>query len=116
MHFTVNLSAEDNQEMDFSYGLVFIPCPVWVKGTRKVLNLNPERPDYQMGSVRKLLQQENLEKSLAGARVAHIIIHSLGHGSGADLSTLKRDLSEDGFSVHMAAMHHGPGTSLPQGV
>ena len=99
MHFTVNLRSEQNLQDDFSYGLAFIPCPVWVKGTKQVLNLNPERPDFRLGSVAKLMAQEKIGKKWTGARMAHVIIHPVGHGSAADLVMLQRDLLAEGFTV-----------------
>ena len=44
--------------------LVFIPCPVWIKGDEQLINLNPSSPRYQLGSVKKLLDKENLKFSL----------------------------------------------------
>ena len=102
MHFTINLLSEQNQHDDFSYGLVFIPCPVWVKGTQQVLNLNPERPDYRVGSVAKLMAQEKIGVKLAGTRMAHVIIHPVGQGSAADLTMLQQDLLAEGFSVSLS--------------
>ncbi len=101
MHFTVNLCSRENHQDDFSYGLAFIPCPVWMKGTDEVLNLNPERPDYRMGSIKKLIRHEKLAKHLPGARIAHIIVHPEGHGSADDILMLNRDLLAQGFSVHV---------------
>ena len=102
MHFTVHLRDDKNDENDFSYGLAFIPCPVWIKGTNQILNLNRERPDYRMGSIKKLISQEKLKKKLSGQRFAHVIIHPVGHGSIADLVTLQRDLLAEGFSVTLS--------------
>ena len=42
MKFTVVFASSDST--DLSYGLVFIPCPAWVRGNRVILNLNPENP------------------------------------------------------------------------
>jgi len=99
MHFTVHLRGEKTYQDDFSYGLVFIPCPVWTKGKEEILNLNPERPDYCKGSIDKLIQKENLSKEFGGKKKAVIVIHNLGHGSMKDLWTLQKDLQEEGFEV-----------------
>lgn len=99
MHFTVHLRSVQTYQDDFSYGLVFIPCPVWIQGTKQILNLNPERPDYQMGSIKKLIHQERLTGKIADAKSASILIHPVGHGSIADLVVLQRDLLSEGFTV-----------------
>lgn len=99
MHFTVNLSSELDENYDFSYGLAFIPCPVWMKGNEQVLNLNPEGPDYRLGSVKRLIEQEEIGPELFGAVHAHVILHPAGHGSAADLIMLQRDLMAEGFTV-----------------
>ena len=41
-----------------SYGLVFMPSPVWVNRVGMLINLNPSSPKYQLGSVKKLLDKE----------------------------------------------------------
>ena len=77
MHFTVHLRSKDTYQDDYSYGLVFIPCPVWTKGAREVLNLNPERPDYCEGSIAKLIKKERLKKKLTEQKEAIILIHPI---------------------------------------
>ena len=99
MHFTVHLRSEKTYQDDFSYGLVFIPCPVWMKASKQLLNLNPERPDFRPGSVARLIEQEGIGEKLIGAKQAIILVHPLGHGSIADMVTLQRDLLDNGYSV-----------------
>jgi hypothetical protein len=101
VHFTVILRGSDTYEADHSFGLAFIPCPVWIDGTRHVLNLNPDRPDYRMGSVKRLLEKEGLADKLGEFGVASIIVHPMGHGSIADLVMLQRDLGSLGFAVRV---------------
>ena len=101
MHFTVHLRSKDTYQDDYSYGLVFIPCPVWTKGAREVLNLNPERPDYCEGSIAKLIKNERLKKKLTEQKEAIILIHPIGHGTLKDLKTLQKDLLEEGFGVQV---------------
>jgi len=86
--------------------LVFIPCPVWVKGKRTVLNLNPERPDFCLGSVGRLISKENLGKTFNERKEAIVLVHLIGHGSTADLNTLKDDLLGEGFTVKVYGEHH----------
>jgi len=99
VHFTVNLRGAGTYQDDFSYGLVFIPCPVWVQGKREVTNLNPENPHYTLGSIRKLMDKEGLAGTLKGEKTAIIIIHNVGHGYMRDLTALLEDLRSEGFAV-----------------
>ena len=101
MHFTINLRGEKTYQDDFSYGLVFIPCPVWVKGAEEILNLNPERPNYVKGSIAKLINSEKLSSKLTGEKEASVLVHHVGHGSDDDLTTLVNDLEEEGFKVNV---------------
>ena len=101
MHFTVHLRGEGVTQNDFSYGLVFIPCPVWIKGAKQLLNLNPERPDFRLGSVARLIEQEGIGSKLSGSKQAAVLVYPGGHGSIADMTTLQRDLLEQGFSVRV---------------
>jgi hypothetical protein len=91
----------DTQEAyDLSYGLVFIPCPVWIRGQQEVINLNPEDPAYRPGSVQRLLEQENIESFLLeGRRECLLVVHDTGYGSQQDLETLRTDLEDVGYSV-----------------
>ena len=98
MHFTVNLRSEEPNQDDFSYGLVFIPCPVWVKGSNEILNVMTG-PQYYKGSLAKLIKAENLLSKLSGNKTACVLIHNIGHGSISDFKTLIEDLSEEGFKV-----------------
>jgi hypothetical protein len=59
MRFTVIFDSAEAE--DHSFGLVFVPCPVWVQGVRTSLNLNPESPRYEVGSVHRLLDKEQIE-------------------------------------------------------
>lgn len=113
MHFTVHLRSEHTYEDDFSYGLVFIPCPVWVKGSKQVLNLNPERPDLRPGSVERLLEQEGIRDNLKGTKQAFVLVHPLGHGSMADLMTLYQDLLSQGFRVSVSGEIDKTGPTAP---
>jgi len=99
MHFTVHLRSRETYEDDFSYGLVFTPCPIWVKGQRSILNLNPSRPDYCLGSVQRLIQKEHLGEKLKEEKEAIILVHPIGHGSAEDLANLQLDLIQEGFTV-----------------
>ncbi len=98
MRFTVVFTGAEHR--DLSYGLVFIPCPVWVAGDREVLNLHPEDPHLRRGAVARLVNAEQLEPLLAkGSRHCVVVVHSDGNGSSEDLTTLLEDLKDAHFSV-----------------
>lgn len=101
MHFTLVFSGPEHR--DLSYGLVFIPCPVWVAGDREVLNLDPSNPHLQPGAVARLLEKEALGPLLTeGPRRCVVVIHPEGNGSEADLATLLQDLGAERFAVSLA--------------
>lgn len=98
MKFTVVFGSHESY--DLSYGLVFIPSPCWVKAGEVLVNLNPESPHYQLGSVRKLLEKEEASAALAtGPRRCVVVIHDVGNGSSEDLDRLEMDLRQQGFTV-----------------
>ena len=98
MHFTVVFEAQESDNL--SYGLVFVPCPVWKKGDEQMINLHPELPQYKKGDLGPLLSQERLERKFAeGGRRAVVVVHRSGHGTEEDLATLGADLKEAGFAV-----------------
>ncbi len=96
MRFTVVFSGEE--AIDRSYGLVFVPSPVWVRGDKELVNLNPENPYYQLGSVKKLFRHERLEESLWPKRCT-LIAHPEGHGRFEDLHALVKDLEAESVAV-----------------
>ena len=102
MKFTVVFASSDST--DLSYGLVFIPCPAWVRGDRVILNLNPENPHYQPGSVRKLLSAERIgsPRRAEGPQTCTVVIHPQGHGSWPELQALVSDLTSEGLRVTLA--------------
>ena len=103
MHFTLVFTG--NESRDLSYGLVFIPCPVWVEGKREVLNLHPDNPHYERGDLRKLLEKASVESNLAeGRKQAVVVVHPSGVGSYRDLAALQEDLREEGFAFHTLSL------------
>ncbi len=100
MKFT--LIFPSHEAYDLSYGLVFIPCPVWVRGTEEIVNLNPENPHYQKGGVRRLIENERIEFSENEYnKRCFIIVHQTGNGEQKDLDTLHSDLVQEGFQVNV---------------
>lgn len=50
---------------NLSYMLAFEPCPIWKRDSTWSLNLNPETPEYHLGSIRKLLVHQKLESTIS---------------------------------------------------
>ena len=98
MHFTIVF--ESHESSDLSYGLVFIPCPVWMKGGQELINLHPQNPNYERGDLTPLLNKERVKSKIAkGIKNAVVIIHNTGHGTEKHLSNICADLKESGFAV-----------------
>jgi hypothetical protein len=97
MRFTVIFDSAEAE--DHSFGLVFVPCPVWVQGARTILNLNPESPRYEVGSVRRLLDKEHIEVGSDMPMRAVAVAHPGGNGTFQDFGELIRDLEFEGFRV-----------------
>ena len=99
MHFEIILRDKNYIAQHLSYGLVFIPSPVWIKGREQIINLNPNSPKYQKGSIKKLLEKENLKFDKDGNNEAVIVINNIGNGESDDLVNLESDLKSNGFNV-----------------
>ena len=100
MHFSIILNKQSNSEQNLAYGLVFIPAPVFVKGNKKLMNIHPTTtPKYKIGSIRNLLEKENLDFQLNENNEAVIAVRDIGHGTERDLNYLKYDLEANGFNI-----------------
>jgi len=100
MKFTVVFPSHES--IDISYGLVFIPSPVWVQGEKDILSLNPSTPNYQKGGVNRLLEKEQLTKLTENDQTqCALIVHQTGHAQKDDLEALKQDLVSEGFKVKL---------------
>jgi hypothetical protein len=97
MRFTLIIDAHEDR--DLSYGLVFIPSPVWVQGSRQVVNLNPENPHYERGGVKRLLSAERITGPEGRGKRCVVVAHREGHGTFSDMVEIVSDLEEEGFSV-----------------
>lgn len=102
MKFTVVFTSTEST--DQSYGLVFIPCPAWVRGDEVIINLNPDNPHYQPGSVKRLLLARRIssQKRDGIERTCTVVVHPNGHGSWPDLQALVADLKAEGFRVTLS--------------
>lgn len=92
MRFTL-VFENDAESFGSSYDLLFTPNPVWVQGDNLILELNPDSPLLEAGSVHKLMEQEEItyvEKCI-------IIVHHVGHGDVGCLEMLKKDLEDAGI-------------------
>jgi hypothetical protein len=97
MRFTVTF--ESGEDRDYSYGLVFVPSPVWVQGDRQVVSLSPESPHYATGGVKRLLNAARPDLSHAPTKAATVVAHPEGNGTYDDLVALLRDLEVEGFAA-----------------
>jgi hypothetical protein len=96
MRFTVVFSGPLDQ--DRSYGLVFIPCPVWKQGAREIMNLHPENSGYVDGDLRRLMTAEKLMKADGPERVT-IVVHPDGHATPADFAALLTEATSLGLAT-----------------
>lgn len=88
MKFTLIFETTE-ESIDLSYGLVFIPSPAFVRGQGElIINLNPENPHYLEGSLKKLIEKENLYNIYRCV----VVIHNTGNGTIKDMDALKKDL------------------------
>ena len=94
-----SIILRNNQLEENLYGLQFIPSPVLVKGTKQLLNLNPDSPRYKLGSIKKLIDKENLKFSAKENNAADVLIRDVGNGTKQDLNQLTNDLKSNGFNV-----------------
>ena len=99
MHFELTFRSSQEEDTHHSYGLVFIPTAVWVKGKNQLINLKTKGPAYEFGGVKVLLDKENLNHLSSKDAEAVVVINPVGYGSDADLETFKNDLKANGFRV-----------------
>lgn len=100
MKFTIIFNSHESY--DFSYGLVFIPCPVFIQGKKQIINLNSESPEYKIGSIKRLIDLEKINEKLSQKnKKSLIIIHQEGQGTQQDLENLKKDLEQEGFIIKL---------------
>ena len=84
---------ESTEGQNSSYLLCFIPCPVWKKGDKEIINLHPEYPHLKSGDIKSLIEKENLQ---AIKKVA-LVVHQAGHASKNDLDCIISELEELGI-------------------
>ncbi len=94
MQFTFVFESIEGQNS--SYLLCFIPCPVWKKGDREIINLHPEFPHLKSGDIKSLIEKENLR----GLKRVALVVHEVGHGSKNDLDCIINELSEIGIQTN----------------
>jgi len=99
MNFTVKfINGSDTESLTFD--LVFTPSPVWMQSQREIIQLNPESPKYQAGSLRILMHQVPVLAHLQNKECT-VFVHESGNGSKEDLKTLVTDLKSHGFMVQV---------------
>lgn len=103
MKFTVVF--ESHESHDKSYGLVFIPCPVWVRGKEEIVNLHPSSPNYTEGDLQPLLAREFENVYIEQEnKTAVVVVHPTGNGNEDHLNILLDDLGKAGFKTHVIRM------------
>lgn len=96
MKFTVVFKGYES--LDLSFGLVFAPCPIWIRGDEIVIKADSRDSHYQLGSIKKLIETEGLQSKLLEKK-AVVIGHGIGYGCESDLKGLIKDLRNEGFEV-----------------
>ena len=99
MHFT--LVFDSPEQTDLSYSICFIPCPVWVRGEKEILNLHSDYPDYRNGDLSVLINKEKLNSRVKSKKLL-IVVHESGHGSTGDLELLENEARDSGFLVSLS--------------
>ena len=88
MQFTFVFESKVGQNL--SYLLCFIPCPVWKKGNKDIINPHPEFPHFKVGDIKSLLEKENL----SDIKNAVLVIHESGHATKDDLLNIHIELEQ----------------------
>lgn len=88
MQFTFVFESKEGQNL--SYLLCFIPCPVWKKGNKEIINLHPEFPHFKVGDIKSLLEKENV----SDIKNAVLIIHKCGHATKNDLFNINMEFEQ----------------------
>lgn len=94
MQFSFVFESKEGQNS--SYLLCFIPCPVWKKGDKEIINLHPEFPHLKPGDIKSLIEKENLHEFKSVA----LVVHQTGHGSEKDLDCIIEEFSELGSRIN----------------
>ena len=97
MHFELTLRSDKTYEKHYSYGLIFIPGPVWIKENSKLINMS-QNPRLELGSI-KITEHEAISNLFQDNLEAIINIRNIEAWTDEDLNTLEQDLNNHGFSV-----------------
>ena len=92
MQFTFVFESKEGQNL--SYLLCFIPCPVWKKGNKEIINLHPEFPHFKVGDIKSLLEKENV----SDIKNAVLIIHKCGHATKDDLFKISKVIDKKDYN------------------
>jgi len=102
MKFTIVFPSSESN--DFSIGVVFKPCLVWMQGREDLSNPHPESPAYIQGDLRDFLSMEGMRDSIAThTNVVTVIVLPVGHGTIKCLALLTADLEAEGFLVNVVS-------------
>lgn len=97
MKFTVIFNSIES--FDFSFGLDFIPYPVWLQGSRIIMEMKSGSKSYKPGSVKKLLKAFPIIQECISDKECIVIVHRSGQGNEHDMIALQSDLLNNGFRI-----------------
>lgn len=97
MNFTVVFRGNDNTQM--TYTLAYEPSPIWKQGEEWILNLNPESPNYKLGSVNRLMATTGLSFEAMHKSKDCFIICESNCINEPEIQKLHEDLKREGFNV-----------------
>jgi hypothetical protein len=98
MHFTLVFDSQEGY--DLTAGLVFKPTPIWVAGGRDLIVLRRDRPGYERGDARRLLDHPAMQRPFpTETDGVVVVVHESGFGEERDLATLVADLEAEGYEV-----------------
>jgi hypothetical protein len=96
MKFTIVFPSIESA--DLSIGVVFIPCLVWMDGSRKILNPHRDYPHYKKGDLNTLLMDTAIAERLSKhTNQVTVVAHGIGHGTDEYLDLLLEDIRNEGF-------------------
>lgn len=93
MEFTL-VFKRSNANRGGNFNLVFEPSPIWDDNGKWLINLNPENPHYQSGSLKRLIEQEGLQD----VKNCILVVHDYGYGVEGNLEIIKQELTEHGIN------------------
>lgn len=105
MKFTIVFPSHEST--DLSLAAVFVPCLVWMEGSKEIKNPHPRNPHYLRGDLQKILKLRRLSKRIPNdVRSVTVVCHPTGHGTEQYLRDILADLWDMGFEPQV--VRHSP--------